>query len=48
MRDDFVVDDGGAEGYMDNGQEDWLEADEDEEEDDRPRGCHFPGYPAPC
>ena len=32
---------------MDNGQEDWLEAEEDEDEDDRPKSCSFPGYSAP-
>ena len=33
QRDDFVVDDG-AGGYMDNGMDDWNEADEEEEEEE--------------
>lgn len=45
QRDDFVVDDG-AEGYVDNGMDDWTGGDEErydsEEEDSRTSRCPCP------
>ena len=50
QRDDFVVDDG-AEGYVDNGMDDWTGGNESEDEEEFGKGkgitrktCTFQGY----
>jgi DNA polymerase alpha subunit A len=37
-QDDFIVDDG-AEGYVDNGMDDWDEPAYESDEEDKPRRC---------